>query len=150
MGYTHYFELKTNGTVNLDNVQKAVQKVLDEDSNIIQREYDDKAKPVNEISDGNLLIKFNGIGNEGHETFYLDTKKVGFNFCKTARKPYDATVCKVLSILKYYFGSDIVITSDGFSRDLGDVMNTKGDGHSDGWDKASEYMRKNFNKIVAQ
>jgi hypothetical protein len=150
MGYTHYFELKTNRTVNLDNVQKAVQKVLDEDSNIIQREYDDKAKAVNLVDKGELKIIFNGIGKEGHETFYLDTKESDFNFCKTARKPYDTTVCKVLSILKYYFGSDIAISSDGLSEDLEDVMNTKGDGHSSGWDVASEYMRQNFSEIVAQ
>lgn len=71
------------------------------------------------------LIRFNGIGEDGHETFYLPkiyTRKMPsllshtdllFQFCKTANKPYDLAVCCCLIIAKHYLGDDIKVSSDG-------------------------------------
>lgn len=42
------------------------------------------------------VIQFNGKEDEGHETFSLRRDEKGFNFCKTARKPYDAAVVAML------------------------------------------------------
>lgn len=42
------------------------------------------------------VIAFNGIGENGYETFMLKKDGTGFAFCKTARKPYDAVVVAVL------------------------------------------------------
>ena len=74
-------------------------------------------------------IRFNGReeGDCGHETFSLQRKsdkrledyatrldrKYIFDFCKTARKPYDIVVCCLLVILKHRLGNMIEIGSDG-------------------------------------
>ena len=74
-------------------------------------------------------IRFNGReeGDRGHETFSLQRKsdkrledyasrldrKYIFDFCKTARKPYDIVVCCLLVILKHRLGNMIEIGSDG-------------------------------------
>jgi hypothetical protein len=74
---------------------------------------------VPEVSDD--LIRFNGWQDEGHETFMV-TKKLGdykvesgesFDFCKTARKPYDLAVCLVYMILKRHAPKSVKISSDG-------------------------------------
>ena len=74
-------------------------------------------------------IRFNGReeGDRGHEIFSLQRKvdkrledyatrldrKYIFDFCKTARKPYDIVVCCLLVILKHRLGNMIEISSDG-------------------------------------
>ncbi len=74
-------------------------------------------------------ISFNGDASEDldHETFGLDlfdlgryncvdeydTKEGLFNFCKTARKPYDFAVCLSLIVMKHHLGKDFKISSDG-------------------------------------
>ena len=57
------------------------------------------------------IIKFNGIGNNGHEDFYLNRdaktpfdktysgQDVSFNFCKTNGKPYDICVWHLLTFI---------------------------------------------------
>ncbi len=69
------------------------------------------------------LVRFNGIREDGHETFYfdrvqevadyLDDKTMAFGFCKTAQKPYDCYVTACLIWAKMVFGSDVRISSDG-------------------------------------
>ena len=55
----------------------------------------------------------------GHETFEIQrrVKKKEFNYCKTARKPYDLMVCACLILLKWYFKDKVSISSDGGMRD---------------------------------
>lgn len=77
-------------------------------------EYNDPKKA--EVSD--TRIRFNGFGNEGHETFGLTKEKPGsdsefFDFCKTARKPYDLAVGLVLLIAKNHARNSIKVSSDG-------------------------------------
>lgn len=43
----------------------------------------------------------------------MSTSETGFQFCKTARKPYDTAVTACLLLAKHHFGSAIEITSDG-------------------------------------
>jgi len=67
------------------------------------------------------LIRFNGIGEEGHESFYITRKRAkleswqgsedfGHACCKTAHKPYDVAVTAVLVYLAavrgWHVGSD--------------------------------------------
>lgn len=60
-------------------------------------------------------ISFNGNANTdgdlSHESFVIDDK-IGFNFCETARKPYDYTVRKVLKLAEQY-GLVTNVSSDG-------------------------------------
>ena len=60
-------------------------------------------------------ISFNGdasVGND-HETFYIEKYDDGFNFCKTARKPYDVAVCVALLCFAHNFGDVFEYHSDG-------------------------------------
>ena len=71
------------------------------------------------------MVWFNGVGVNSHETFYLHriSKKskhqwdneipLGFSFCKTARKPYDEYVVRVLIEYERFFGDVVLISSDG-------------------------------------
>lgn len=57
-------------------------------------------------------IWFNGDEERGldHETFLIKPNKNEWNFCKTARKPYDLLVCAILiatyNVLEYDVSSD--------------------------------------------
>lgn len=118
MGYTHYFNIKDSYKLPISKskkMQKEIQSVLDQHSSIIQLEYNVKGKPINDIDENGVnLVQFNGISDEGHETFYFKCTTGGFNFCKTARKKYDIVVCKVLLIMYSYFKGNISLRSDGF------------------------------------
>jgi hypothetical protein len=122
MGHTNYWH--RDEKLNREKFRQAVKdikKVREVIGTPIQREYDDSRSPV--ANDN--LIRFNGIGEEGHETFYVsrvyspdfkqyheDGKRL-FQFCKTAYKPYDTLVCCCLVILNHYFGDSFVVSSDG-------------------------------------
>jgi hypothetical protein len=87
-------------------------------------EYDQLDHPP-EVTDE--LIRFNGIGSNGHETFHLPKtmepghpstgKKYRSNFCKTARKPYDAVVCAILLSMHKHAPGAWDIASDGDLHD---------------------------------
>lgn len=64
-------------------------------------------------------VWFNGDEQRGlnHETFLITPDKDEWNFCKTARKPYDLLVCAVLIAAHEYLGYKV--SSDG---DLEDWM----------------------------
>jgi hypothetical protein len=59
------------------------------------------------------LVALNGVGAGGHETFGIRLGDEGFDFCKTAEKPYDAVVTASLIHAKKIFGDAIEIKSDG-------------------------------------
>lgn len=65
-------------------------------------------------------IRFNGGSDDdmdlGHETFLI--KRAGmdsFEFCKTARKPYDLMVTACLLLYSHYFGDETDVSSDGLA-----------------------------------
>lgn len=114
MGYTHYFT--TSGASltkdQADGIVQNINKVLKLHKRIVQREYNDPAPPQVTASlnlSGKLAIGIwlNGKDEDGHETFAINTATSEWGFCKTARKPYDIAVCKILLILKHYLGNDI-------------------------------------------
>lgn len=75
----------------------------------------------------------NGIDENSHETFAIEFgKKVEFEFCKTARKPYDIPVCKLLLVLGQSKGFE-------FSSD-GDINETDPEGDT-GWAMAQEWFK---------
>lgn len=122
MGYTHYIK-SVDSPSSLEDalkVREQISKVLHRNKKFLQYEYDLPYTPENSIifdKEGNPqnIIRFNGIGDEGHETFYINSGlKDGFNFCKTSRKDYDVAVCECLLILKCFLNA--TVTSDGFSN----------------------------------
>jgi hypothetical protein len=92
----------------------------------IQFEYDNNEPPVF----SNTEIRFNGVNDEGHETFSVSQvyspsfrqEKDGklFHFCKTARKNYDTAVTACLIVLKHYFKDDFMVSSDGNPEEWGE------------------------------
>lgn len=77
-------------------------------------------------------MSFNGCEEQSHETFRLGAKPVDvdtpwnkgnekiFDFCKTARKPYDTVVVACLAALADILGDDIEVSSDGSPEDWKD------------------------------
>jgi len=140
MGYTHYFH--GGDQRGFEAALPTIRKILKKYGNIICFECDktNKKPVVNK-----KMIRFNGIGEEGHETFVFETGKE-FEFCKTARKPYDLPVCEVLLVLKAYM-TDLDLSSDGFS---GYLSEKKIDGC---WAEAVENVKEygiDFNVVVTE
>jgi len=115
MGYTHHWE--QDKELDADKFKKASAdcKKLCKGSSI-QFDYDDNKLPIFTSEQ----IRFNGIGEDGHETFFIDrvcTRSNGdgqvYNFCKTNAKLYDRYVVACLIILKHYLGDSIDVSSDG-------------------------------------
>ena len=101
MGYTHYWKSE-----NLDEKQfnKAINRmrlVLEKQKNILNM-------PKKKSKDSLL---FNGLDDDAHEDFFLALNR-DFNFCKTARKPYDIPVVACLCILEH-FCPNAEVSSDG-------------------------------------
>ncbi len=131
MGYTHYWE--NTAQIIPENALAIIREVVGTAyiDGVIQFEQDDKKPPVVSRS----LIRFNGVGENAHETFYFDVNddyRTGdgksFAFCKTACKPYDAVVMKVLIVLKYFLRDELRVTSDGsFSEEWQSVRGEMAD-----------------------
>lgn len=112
MGHTHYWEgVKTLTPEFVD----AVQKVVTTCRVPLVLEHDVPETSPEISTDG---IRFNGVESNGHETFVFQ-RSSSFQFCKTARKPYDRAVTAVLS-LAHHFGLVQSVTSDGDTRDWAD------------------------------
>ena len=105
MGYTHYWTLG-NGIEQAD-----WDKFLVGARQII--ETADAAGIALQDDSAGAAIFINGVGANAHEAFVITSEDVGFNFCKTAQKPYDTVVTAILIHLKQSLGSLVVVTSDG-------------------------------------
>ena len=116
MGYTHYWIQRK--PMDDDAFKAAVVdcgKILDRLKGKIPLTSDttDTGAPV--LSDS--LIEFNGVGEDGHETFAFKLPLGSFSFCKTAQKPYDLAVTGCLVVLKHHLGDSIEVSSDGDEED---------------------------------
>jgi len=114
MGYTHCFRKERDfSDVEWDLLTRATKKILkmeDLSGVKISRNDDGKAPVVNKNE-----ICFNGVNDESHETFLVrKTGDTGFNFCKTAEKPYDVFVCMVLLASDDVAKGVLGIGSDGW------------------------------------
>lgn len=111
MGYTHYWTDYGQGDELPADAVTLIRRITDEAhrQSLIQREYDDSRPPIVTAQE----INFNGVGELGHETFHFQPSLPDrFCFCKTARKPYDMIVMRVLLLLGYY-RPGLEIRSDG-------------------------------------
>lgn len=105
MGYSHRWTLKNGIEPSLwDNFFRGAKEILDVaiESGIA----------LEDSSQGPLIF-FNGVKDGAHEDFAVTDGDVGFNFCKTAGKPYDTVVTAVLIHLKRSLGDAVSIDSDG-------------------------------------
>ena len=121
MGYTHYWYIADEIDRNSwDKFLVDFRTILPNFESTLDIQGDQKLQHDKD------MIYLNGIGELSHETFCLlritqltartqrdDDNGLIFNFCKTARKPYDIAVCSALIIAKKHFGESIMISSDG-------------------------------------
>ena len=135
MGYTHYWKNKpsfSKHSVAWNNFIKDAEDILlvTESLQLVRAEFD-QLDMIPEV--GENRIKFNGIGEDGHETFIINREDdEDFEFCKTARKPYDKIVTAILALAKHH----LVIPS------------ISSDGTSDDWDEGVDYASKILNKNI--
>ena len=157
MGYTHYWNFKKNpkdvkdGSKKFAKAVELLKKCLEKVPAEIEVEtYDWQNGTKNTVKvpfvlkGGNgegepkftdELVCFNGDASMDydHETCYLSMDNKGFNFCKTARKPYDVAVCITLICFKHFFGDLFEYSSDGNIED-----------GEEGWKLAREITSKYF------
>lgn len=120
MGYTHYWR-PVNGIEPsiFAKISRDVAKACElakKHGVEVQFELDVEEKPAFTED----LIRFNGIEDDGHETFIITPTGSDFEFCKTARKPYDLLVTAALCLLDFHTKGTswaVEISSDGDPAD---------------------------------
>lgn len=129
MGYTHYFSQNKQPTdEQWQALKEKVTRVYDVMRTIPAERFrvcDGSGEiPIRQALDlfteQGQSICFNGAAKleQDHETFYLTQKcNKNFEFCKTARKPYDFLVVAVLILADYYCPNCYNISSDGSKDD---------------------------------
>ncbi len=142
MGYTSYWRGNRCNEQDEKGYHLAlplIQKILERHKDIVCYEHDQPDRPpIADIQE----IRFNGKGEDGHETFCFTSQTPKFAFCKTARKPYDIVVCECLLVLKACM-PNLIMSSDGFSDNLpSDGEEPTLDGM---WMLAIENVRNHFN-----
>jgi len=134
MGYTHYFRRsetkhpQKKWNAFLEDAKKvacrfklcipqSIQFITDDDK-IIKGDYE--IKIGDGMGEGNPpeytkdKIRFNGVGEEAHETLGIDrVSDDDFGFTKTAHKPYDLLVTATLVLYKHHFGKKVEVSGDG-------------------------------------
>ena len=162
MGYTHYWKFKKSPK-NIESGAELFKLAVEATKDCIakipanipcinytwnseKQAYDESEGTMPfSIHDGNgegnprftdSLVCFNGDAEKGydHETCYISLDSDGFDFCKTARKPYDVAVCITLIVFKHFFDDAFEYSSDG------DI-----EGGEEGWKLAKEITSEYFN-----
>jgi len=109
MGYTHYWESKKRFTdPQWTKLLRITQAIFAATKTPVQYETNDNRQP--EIDPE--FIRFNGVENDGHETFVLSRGQIEFDCCKTAYKPYDEIVVAIL-IAAHDINKEFSWSSDG-------------------------------------
>jgi hypothetical protein len=112
MGYTHYWTITKELTpAQLKEWTEGVKAIVETAIEAGISLGDGLGFDAPNIEE--TLVAFNGVGEGGHETFGIRLGDEGFDFCKTAEKPYDAVVTASLIYAKKIFGDAIEIKSDG-------------------------------------
>jgi hypothetical protein len=118
MGYTHYFtQHKMVDDSTWEKINQDIRKIISVTKRTIPVQCDALDDDTHLNHDDFIChkdwINFNGVGDDGHETFYVPRHQPGFLFCKTNRKPYDLLVCASLLIIYHYAPDCYEITSNG-------------------------------------
>ena len=121
MGYTHY--VRGLGGLSKENYAKWI-KATNDMIRLYNKTAKDDDKIVNcghdtlNLSDNEVFV--NGRDGNGHETLAISSDMDDFEFCKTARKPYDAVVVASFKwadanfpIVKFSSDGDKVDHADG-------------------------------------
>jgi len=126
MGYTNYWYYQPTGTTKEEQSFARASQRIQAYKNFLEGSGVIISGPLGE-EEAIITpqeVRFNGhkaTGNS-HETFSVELGKQdhdeGFNFCKTARKPYDTLVCLALIAFRDELGEEIFhYASDGDDSD---------------------------------
>jgi hypothetical protein len=99
MGYTRYWKTTENRyDADAINTIKNIIQIAKEDYGIIIRGPDGFGEPI--INDDYIALNGDRENNLEHETFLIENGQPDeFNFCKTARKPYDLVVNAIATFM---------------------------------------------------
>lgn len=146
MGYTHYFDFNRkpadieNGDKKFKEAVELFKEKLAKLPPVRLRGGSGKGEPV--MTD--KVLCFNGDASKGedYETMYIsyEDEDAGYNFCKTARQPYDAAVCLALLCFNKVFGDDFTYSSDGYCPRSSAVINGEEE-LEEGWKPAFDAMQ---------
>jgi hypothetical protein len=112
MGYTHYWSHRGFTPEQWKKATELAGKIINASSVPVQFEYDVPKPPM---IDGDR-IRFNGVDDDGYETFVVYRDGARGEFCKTARRPYDEIVVATLFALEAV-NDDFTWSSDGDAND---------------------------------
>ena len=152
MGYTHYLRFKKTVTKERlskasEDVKKAFELIKSECPNVVIKDGWGENEP--QIDENTICFNGDASKNEDYETFVVKVGDKDFNFCKTARQPYDVYVCVACLILKEHFGDYLCLTSDGIFKDHTDrgvdldlLLSGKWYSIDDDWQKPIEIYKK--------
>lgn len=116
MGYTNYIEsTRTLTGSEWFKFQGIAHYILSENKDIVGNSLGDPIESIDECFTPNS-IAFNGLGDDSYETCSFNKNYVGFNFCKTARKPYDKLVLACYLAFEEIHGG-FIVSSDGEDDD---------------------------------
>jgi hypothetical protein len=110
MGYTHYMKNKPAFTDAEWKQFRAKAREIFKNSPVPLGNGcgDEGSKPMF----GASRIMFNGVGDDSYETCCVDRDEMEFEFCKTARKPYDSVVVAIYKAVRDILPST-ELSSDG-------------------------------------
>lgn len=96
MGYTLYWKFETPFTdIEHELFTRCARAVIRDQIKILGSGWgDDDSLPLLTADE----LSLNGLGDDAHETFFLEFGAPGSGFCKTSRKPYDKVVVALLII----------------------------------------------------
>jgi hypothetical protein len=94
MGYTHYWTTNDQVSIKAWNEFISIVRKLIESSGITIRAGDGHGEPI--ITKTEVFLNGDGENDLDHETFAIVKDSGKWDFCKTARKPYDAVVVAAL------------------------------------------------------
>ena len=141
MGYVHTYGLtKSINEIPAEALTK-IQEVVEKYKDILKLECDKDEDPV--VTD--KVIRFNGYGDKGYETFYFSVKEL-YHFCKTNTKDYDMPVSIILLLLFYYI-PEFKLSSDGFwiNKAEADEFTKNGKVELYGyWNDALDFMKSQY------
>lgn len=115
MGYTRYWK-RTEKPITEDFLEEVKKIIVDcAKKGIAIRDWDGTGNPTITLD----KITFNGNSKAdkdlSHESFFLNNIPTDFDFCKTARKPYDYAVKRILKkAVEYGIVTDV--RSDGKNK----------------------------------
>lgn len=122
MGYTRYWN-RTSKPITKEFCDKVSEIIKDsEKKGIVIRNGVGTGEPI--ITIDKILINGNAEHSLNHETLGFTDTESGFDFCKTARKPYDYTVREILKA----------------AEEMGIVTNVSDDGTNDRIISDNDYL----------